>query len=214
MTYEIPPEAERLHAEGRAAGARGDYEHALALLAQAADLAPDWPYPPYDAAFTLLLAGDTRGAQAMYERVEALSPRGFFTCRTTLDMLRREHAGWLSPGFSRAFMSLEWMADPAEKKRILVGITRQFPDFPPAWMELANLAASPDERMHALDRGLEGGPDPDTKTTLLLNKAGLHAANGDLASATRVYRMLIDDPEVTPTGEAFARAFLQNQRRG
>ena len=98
MTYEIPPEAHRLHAEGRSAGSRGDYDQALTLLGRAAALAPDWPYPPYDAAFTYLMRGDTRAAQNLYERVANLSPSGFFTCRTTLDMLRREHAGQLSAG--------------------------------------------------------------------------------------------------------------------
>ncbi|GAA1974717.1 hypothetical protein [Catenulispora subtropica] len=210
MTYEIPPEAERLHAEGRAAGGRGDYGQALALLARAAELAPEWPYPPYDAAFTLLLSGDTHGAQAMYERVAALSPSGFFTCRTTLDMLRREHAGRLPAGFSQAFMRLEWM-EPERKRQVLIGVTRDFPDFPPAWMELANLLTDPAQRMQALDRGLAGGPDPDTKTMLLLNKAGLYGASGDLPAATLIYRMIVNDPEVTPTGAAFARMFLEKQ---
>lgn len=211
MTQEIPPEAERLHAEGRAAGGRGEYDRALALLERAAVLAPEWPYPPYDAAFTLLLRGDTRGAQAMYERVETLAPTGFFTCRTTLDMLRREHSGRLPEGFSRAFMQLEWLSDRARKLEILTGITRGFPDFAPAWKELALLLTDPVEKMAALDRGLACDPDPDTKTMLMINKAGLYATTGNLPAATLVYRMIADDPAVTPTGAAFAKLFLEKQ---
>lgn len=207
MTYQIPPEAHRLHAEGRSAGSRGDYDQALALLGRAAALAPDWPYPPYDAAFTYLMRGDTRAAQNLYERVALLSPSGFFTCRTTLDMLRREHAGQLSPGFSRAFVRLEWLQDRAEKIRILRGITQRFPGFPPAWKELSLLLEDPQDRLIAMDNGLAGDPDPETRTTLLLNKAGLYASVGDVIAATALYAVIADDPDVTPTGAAFARAY-------
>ena len=41
----VSPEAERLHQEGRAAGARHDYKTALSLLTRAAELAPSWAYP-------------------------------------------------------------------------------------------------------------------------------------------------------------------------
>lgn len=214
MSYEIPPEAHRLHAEGRSAGSRGDYDEALALLGQAAALAPEWPYPPYDAAFTHLMRGDTRAAQNLYERVALLSPSGFFTCRTTLDMLRREHAGELGPGFSQAFVQLEWLADRAEKTRILRGITQRFPGFPPAWKELSLLLDDPQDRLIAMDNGLAGKPDPETKTMLLLNKAGLLASMGDLMAATRLYSMIADDPDVTPTGAAFARAFRDKRIPG
>lgn len=214
MTYEIPPEAHRLHAEGRSAGSRGDYDLALTLLARAAALAPDWPYPPYDAAFTHLMRGDTRAAQNLYERVANLSPSGFFTCRTTLDMLRREHAGRLSPGFSQAFVQLEWMTDREQKKQILRGITQRFPGFPPAWEELSRLLDDPQDRLIAMDNGLAGEPDPETKTTLLLNKAGLLASIGDLEAATALYSRIAEDPDVTPTGAAFARAFRAKRRPG
>jgi tetratricopeptide (TPR) repeat protein len=214
MTYEIPPEAHRLHAEGRTAGSRGEYDHALALLAEAATLAPEWPYPPYDAAFTHLMRGDTHGAQAMYERVAELSPAGFFTCRTTLDTLRREHAGQLPPGFSRAFVQLEWMTNREEKIQTLRGITQRFPGFPPAWKELALLLDDPQDRLIALDNGLAGHPDPETKTMLLLNKAGLFAAIGDMATANALYSMIAEDPEVTATGAAFAKAFFDKRLPG
>jgi tetratricopeptide (TPR) repeat protein len=214
MSYEIPPEAHRLHAEGRSAGSRGDYDNALTLLGRAAALAPERPYPPYDAAFTHLMRGDTRAAQNLYERVALLSPGGFFTCRTTLDMLRREHAGQLSRGFSRAFVQLEWMEDREQKKRILRGITQQFPGFPPAWEKLSLLLDDPQDRLIALDNGLAGDPDPDTKTTLLLNKAGLFASMGNLVAAATLYSMIADDPDVTPTGAAFARAFRNTRLPG
>jgi hypothetical protein len=47
---DVPPQARRYHEGVREAGRRGDYARALDLFDQAWDLAPDWPYPPYDAA--------------------------------------------------------------------------------------------------------------------------------------------------------------------
>jgi hypothetical protein len=47
----------------------------------------------YDAAFTYLLQGDAVRAEQYYAHVDRLAPRGFFTCKTSLDGLRRELAG-------------------------------------------------------------------------------------------------------------------------
>ncbi len=48
----VPEAAKSLHQKGREAGGRGNYAEALTLLTKAAELAPDWPYPIYDRAFT------------------------------------------------------------------------------------------------------------------------------------------------------------------
>ena len=58
--HDIPPKAGRLHQEAREQGGHGDYARALDLLDQAWDLAPRWPYPVYDAAFTYLLLEHAR----------------------------------------------------------------------------------------------------------------------------------------------------------
>jgi hypothetical protein len=42
----------RLHKQARQAGGAGDYKKAITLLERASSLAPAWPYPVYDAAFT------------------------------------------------------------------------------------------------------------------------------------------------------------------
>ncbi|TCO58424.1 hypothetical protein [Actinocrispum wychmicini] len=83
-------------------------------------------------------------------------------------MLRRERAGTLVPGFSRAFIQLEWLADRVRKTEIRQGLVRRFPGFPPAWKELSMLLDDPDERLRAIMRGLEGDPDAEVlaKATL------------------------------------------------
>jgi hypothetical protein len=94
----VPPEAEEQHQAGRDAGAVGDYEQAFAALAEAYRLAPDWPYPLYDAASICLLIDDLDQAIALYEQVAVLAPRGFHDTTTALDTLRRERAGVLPRG--------------------------------------------------------------------------------------------------------------------
>jgi len=59
-------EAQTLHQQARQAGARGDYAEALPLLTRAAALAPGWPYPIYDRAYTHLLMGNFEAALADY----------------------------------------------------------------------------------------------------------------------------------------------------
>src|SRR5207244_2448130 len=81
----VPAEAKPLDEQGRKVGARGDYKRALALLEQATQIAPDWPYPVYDTAFTCLLMHDYDSARKYYRRTVELSPRGFFTAITALD---------------------------------------------------------------------------------------------------------------------------------
>ncbi|MEE9234126.1 MAG: tetratricopeptide repeat protein, partial [Candidatus Acidoferrales bacterium] len=100
----IPAEARELHNKARQAG---DYHKALELLAEAHRLAPDWPYPLYDMAWTYLLQGDTAKALEYYEQVDRMAPRGFFTSKEALDCLRRETMGKLPSGSYLQLVLLE-----------------------------------------------------------------------------------------------------------
>jgi len=71
----VPREAETLHQQAREAGGHGDYEKAIALLEQASELAPDWPYPVYDRAYTHMLMNDCDAARRYYQKTLELSPR-------------------------------------------------------------------------------------------------------------------------------------------
>ena len=49
--------------ERTAAGGAGDYKKAITLLERASSVAPEWPYPVYDMAFTYLLMKDAENAR-------------------------------------------------------------------------------------------------------------------------------------------------------
>ena len=155
----LPPRATQLHQEAREAGGRGDYARALDLLDLAWDLAPQWPYPVYDAAYTYLLLGEAGMAEEFYERVDQMAPRGFFTCKASLDTLRRERAGELFPGFARAYATLEWM-DPGQKKSILAGIVDKFPGFALAWKDRRRCWTGTRASWTPSSRGCAAAPTP------------------------------------------------------
>ena len=203
----VPPRAQRLHQEAREAGGRGDYARALDLLDQAWDLAPQWPYPAYDAAYTYLLIGEPQMAEELYARVDAMAPRGFFTCKASLDTLRRERAGELFPGFARAYATTEWMA-PDKKKAILTGIVEKFPGFALAWKDLSSLLEDDASRLHAIEQGLRARPDPETSGILLINKAAILARQGDTDTATAILGTLALSPDSTLATEHLAKATL------
>ena len=71
----VPAEAESLHQQARQAGEAGDYKKAIALLGRASSLAPAWPYPVYDMAFTYLLMKDAENARKYYRKTVELAPR-------------------------------------------------------------------------------------------------------------------------------------------
>jgi tetratricopeptide (TPR) repeat protein len=206
--HTVPADAVRRHEEARAAGARGEYDRALVLLDAAHALAPGWPYPVYDAAFTYLLQGDTDTAERCYAQVDRLAPRGFFTCKTTLDCLRRERAGELPAGFCRAFTTLESLGELPRKKAVLESLVARFPGFAPGWKELAALLDDPDDRLRAIERGLAAGPDPETRGMLLLNKALVANQLGDRAAAIAILGDLALDPASTLATETLAKATL------
>ncbi|WP_437736377.1 tetratricopeptide repeat protein [Sorangium sp. So ce1335] len=204
----IPPEASRLHQEAREAGGRGEHARALEMLDRAHALAPGWPYPVYDAAFTYLLMGDSAKAEERYAEVDRMAPRGFFTAKRSLDCLRRERTGALPPGFCKAFALLEWMEDKAQKKAILEGIVAKYPAFPAAWKELSRLLDDDDARLQAITRGLEHEPDGETKGMLLLNKALILDRRGDRDGAIKILGELALDPQSTLATEMLAKATL------
>ena len=103
-------------------------------------LAPQWPYPVYDMAFTYLLMKDYENARRCYRKSVSLAPRGFFTAITALDTLERELKGNLPVGTYLAYLSLEWTDDPEERAEAVRQLVERVPAFAPAWKELAVLS--------------------------------------------------------------------------
>ncbi len=204
------PEARLLHEQGRILGSRGEHRLALELLERAHALAPAWPYPVYDAAFTYVLMGDAKRAAALYAKVDAMAPRGFCTAKTSLHILTRELRGELPEGFCRAFVMLEWMDDPLQKRAILQSIVARYPDFAPAWKELCVMGGSAEDVSTAIDRGLAGRCDGETFGMLRLNKALDLERQGDPHAAIEMLVSAALDPDSTLATELLAKFALRN----
>jgi tetratricopeptide (TPR) repeat protein len=128
----VPPDATALHQQGREAGSRGDYAEAVSTLTKAAALAPSWPYPVYDRAFTHMLKRDFDSALADYRRTLQLAPDGFFTASQAVDMLTREAAGEFPSGLYATFITHGQVLAEAERRSIAEQIVEEYPGFTPA----------------------------------------------------------------------------------
>jgi tetratricopeptide (TPR) repeat protein len=203
----VPAAARRLHEQARGAGERGDYDRAIALLEQARAAAPAWPYPVYDEAYTYELKDDPAKAESLYAEVDRLAPRGFFTAKTSLDCLRREHGGALPAGLCKAYAMTEFLR-PAEQQAALEALVAKAPGFAPAWKDLASLAADDGAKLADIEHGLGAAPDDETRGMLLIDKALVLDRRGDHAAAIELLGTLALDPRATLASEALAKATL------
>jgi len=204
---DVPDAAMRLHEAGRRAGAAGRYDDALTALAQAHELAPTWPYPLYDTAWTYLLIGDATRAEEKYSEVDKLAPRGFFTTKTALDCLRRERKGEIGPGAYKVFVLLE-SRSASEKKEVLNALLKKWPRFPAAWKELSTLLDDDVGQLAAIEKGLAYDPDGETQGILLLNKALALNRQGKKNEAVAMLGTLALDPQSTLGTETLAKFTL------
>ena len=206
----VPAEAESLHKQARQAGGAGDFKKAISLLERASNLAPAWPYPVYDMAFTYLLMTDAENARKYYRKTVELAPRGFFTAVTALDALDREAKDDLPAGTYLAYLSLEWMDDAGKKANAAGQLAKRVPSFAPAWKELAMQADTDAEQLAAIEKGLAAHPDGETKGILLINKALVLDRSGDHDGAVRMLGDLALDPTSTYATEHLAKVTLAN----
>lgn len=207
---QVPAEAESLHKQAGQAGGAGDYEKAIKLLERARALAPAWPYPVYDLAFSYLLMKDAEIARKHYRKTVELAPRGFFTALTALDALDRESKDDLPAGTYMTYLSFEWMDDRGKKADAVRQLVKRVPGFAPAWKEQAILADADAEKLAAIEKGLAVNPDGETKGILLINKALIMDRSGDHAGAVRLLGELALDPASTYATEHLAKVTLAN----
>ncbi len=204
----VPARAVELHQMGRAAGQRGQYGLALQHFADASELAPDWPYPLYDAAFTHLLQRQYDRALSLYQQVDQMAPRGFFTVKTAVQYLKLEQEGKVPQGTYLKFLSLEWIDRSNEREALVRQLTEGTPSFAPGWKARAALETDPQRRLNYLERGLAVNPDPETKGFLLLNKAAILVGQGKRSEAIRILGSLALDPSSPIDIEALAKQSL------
>lgn len=204
----VPEQAEELHQQARRAGAARDYEKAIELLSQAQAIAPDWPYPTYDTAFTYLLMKDYAKAREYYAKTVQMSPRGYFTAITALNALDREANGELPEGTYAAYLALEWLNDDAQKRKVVAEMVDRLPQFAPAWKDYAKQVDEPKEQLAALEKGLAAKPDAETKGMLLINKALIVSRHGDKKAAVAILKGLAADPEATFANENLAKQVM------
>ena len=213
MTTSVPDEATRLHEEGRRLGAAGKHAAALAMFDRAALLAPAWPYPPYDKAFTLLLMGKDADALAAYQEVDALAPRGFFTSKTAVWALQAEARTRFPKGTYASFLKLDWL--PASAARTAVdAFARGLPAWAPIYTKLAKHADTPEHALALLDTGLALDCDVETRGMLALNRALVLRHLGKDADADAALRELLALPGVTQAAEVFAAQLLRGSGEG
>ena len=207
---DVPQEAQDLHGSARQAGSKDEFDKALELLERAHKLAPTWPYPVYDAAYTYLLKGDTAAAEAKYAEADRMAPRGYFTVKASLDCLRREREAKVPAGFCKEFIALESLDNTGKKRGILRGMVEKVPEFPPGWKEILPFLEGDESRLKAIGMGLAHDPDDDTKGMLLIGKATILYKRGDRAEATGILGQLALDPRTTLAVEQLAKVTLMN----
>lgn len=204
----IDEEARKEHALGRAAGQRGDHRTAITHFAAASKIAPSWPYPIYDTAFTYLLQKDFANAYEYYRRVDHMAPRGFFTAKTAVHALRMELNRELPNGTYLTYVALEWETDKQKVKQTALAMTESAPGFAPAWKTAALLEHDLRRRLMLIEKGLKARPDGETRGFLLLNKALALAEQNRNSEAKSILGELALDPTSPRDIEALAKRTL------
>jgi len=207
---QVDPKARSLHNEARSFGQSGKYDLAINKLEQAIQIQPDWAYPYYDLAFTYLLKGDHENALKYYIQTDSLVPKGFFTAKTAIYALEAERAEEYPKGLYLAYLQIEWTNDVHQKLTIAKAITEKFPDFAPAWKELAALTDNKQEKINAIERGRSVKADGETKGILLINKAIALNDDGKKEEAIQILGNYIFSPDATTGNIALAKFTLRS----
>ena len=205
----IPTAAGKFFDDGVQLGKSGRYRQAVEKFNAAIKLAPNWPYPHYQRAFTMMLHDDATEALASYRKVDELEPRGFFTSKQTIYTLERELDGRYPKGLYLYFLSHEWKEEVAEKIKIMRSIIQSVPDYAPAYQKLAYFEQDGTKKLELLETALTFDTDAETRGMLLLNKATRLNIRGEKGTATRILGELVLDRSTTKTVSAWAKALLR-----
>jgi len=206
----ISNEAQQLHQEARQHGGKGEYKLSIKKLKKANELAPDWAYPVYDLAYTYLLQEDYANALKYYKITDEMEPKGFFTAKTAYWCLKKEKEGTFQEGLYLAFMQIEWMNSDEEKLQMANAIVGKYPEYAPAWEVIASKSSDNEERLNAIEKGLNADLDAGTKGMLLINKALIKDVQEKTEEAKQILGKLIFDEETTLGNVEMAKLVLSS----
>lgn len=162
--------------KGEERGGAGDHAEALAAFTRAAAADPYDPHSRYLAAFALLHLRRYAEAERLYDEVERLAP-GWFHCRANRWLAGRLAAGAVDHETFRVLHQMQDGKLPPDRRLALAEQTlNRQPDLPLLHLHharaLAELGRKP-EALAALRRGLAADPEPDARTRLLVELAGV-----------------------------------------
>ncbi|SNR17465.1 tetratricopeptide repeat protein [Tenacibaculum jejuense] len=201
--------AKKLHQKAREYGQKGDYTEAISHLEEAIHDSPEWAYPYYDLAYTYLLNDDFEKALKYYELTDKVAPNGFFTSKTAVDVLRKEKKGVFSEGLYKNYMTLEWIDNPQEKAQMLKLLVDNYPSLAPAWKDYSNFLEG-EERLQAIEKGLNENPDIETEGVLTINKALVLNLNGQFNEAKELLMQVIFNSKSTFGNQELAKLVLNS----
>ncbi|MFD2565787.1 tetratricopeptide repeat protein [Pseudotenacibaculum haliotis] len=203
-------EAMVLHNEARQFGQAGEYDLAIEKLFLAHERSPKWPYPLYDLAFTYMLKDDYDNALKYYQMTDVLAPNGFFTSKIAVFTLKKEQEGVFEKGLYRNYITLEWVQDPEQKAEFLDVLVTKFPNYAPYWKDYANTLDG-EERINALEKGLQLDCDVETEGSLKINKAlAIDYIQKDTEGAINILLEVIFDKSSTFGNVELAKFVLKN----
>ena len=159
----------------------------LALLEEIIGLEPLWVPPIYDLAFYFLLQQEFEKSLEYYKKVDEIEPTGYFNTKTAIWGLQKEQSENFPKGLYIAYAQTEWLKDQNRKLYILKEIVDRFPSYAPAWRRLANELVHPNDRLAAVNKGLEClDVDLETSGGLLITKAIVTRLLGDATNAKNI----------------------------
>lgn len=204
----IPDDARKLHEQARSLGQAGKYDESIQLLVEAIEIAPTWPYPVYDMAFTYMLKKDYAKAYSYYKKVDELAPQGFFTVKTAVWCLAREESGEFPVGSYMKYLALEWHS-PEDKEKAIELLAEELPGFLPVLKEQAIIIKSPDKKIERIDELSKMSPDPETYGILMVNKALALNERGNKQEALKLLNSLILSDSVSAGTKQTSREVLK-----
>jgi len=197
------------HQKGRALGQQGEYEKSLEFLIKASMADPKWAYPIYDMAYTNMLMNNFEKALELYQKVNEMEPRGFFTTKTAVYTLQGEKDGIFPKGLYMAYLSLEWM-EPDKKEKSVFNLITKFPNYAPAWKEIISLPGEDEIVLPAIENGLKANPDKEIYGILMINKALVLHRKSKRQEALNILGQLALDKESSLATEKMAKQTLSH----